>query len=678
MQYSDTVTLIFSLCGVGVLFAFYCFSSVISIKILETEVDNNMDKESNVMLNNRIKIDKEQVESLIRISNQIKSGANVFLLNEYLYMLVFIILFGTIIFFTCEHVPGKPFTTIAFVIGAFTSIICGYIGMMIATSSNHKTCYKASFSLGEAFKVAYQGGCVMGFLLVSLSISTLMALIHVYKNHFITPFSKPEDWNLLFESIAGYGLGGSSVALFCRVGGGIYTKAADVGADLVSKLELGLEEDDPANPACIADNVGDNVGDIAGMGSDLFGSLAESTCASLLVASTSSELTSSAGFLYPLLISSTGILTCIITVIIAFSYSSKIKQYESLESTIKWQMIISTLLIIPCVYLASVQLLPHSYNIGEKFSISYKENVTPLKTMVCPVCGLVLGLIVGVITEYFTSMSYSPVQNLVQGCKQGPAINIILGLALGYLSNVIPTILIGGTVFLCYNMAGMFGISLAAIGMLGNLAVCLAIDGYGPISDNAGGLASMCKLDDRIREITDDLDSAGNTTAAIGKGFAIGSACLVALSLFGAFVTNTKVGKVILNSPLVFSGLLLGAMIPYIFSAYTMEAVGNAASKMVEAIRIECKGRNNDETNKSLPDPNNCIEIATSHSLREMILPGCLVIFTPIVVGVLFGPKAVSGLLIGIIISGIQLATSSANSGGAWDNCKKSINSKYI
>ena len=680
MQYNNAVTLIFCCCGVGILFAFYCLVSVISTTIKpveENEVDESLlekdDKE-------KPKLTSEQVKTLETYNQYIKSGANTFLLLEYVYLFVFIVLFGAIIFFTCEHKPGKPYTTVAFGVGAITSILCGYIGMMIATSSNHKTCYKAFFGLGPAFKTAYQGGCVMGFCLVSLSLANLMFLITVYKKYLITEFSKTEDYRLLFECIAGYGLGGSTVALFCRVGGGIFTKAADVASDLVTKLEYDLEEDDPRNPAGIADNVGDNVGDIAGMGSDLFGSLAESTCASLLVAATSPELTSGVGFTFPLFVTAIGIIACIFTALIAFAYASSIKTYDSLESTIKWKMIISTILMIPCIYLASSQVLPEIYTIGEKGTITYRENVTRIKTMICPAAGLVLGTIVGVITEYFTSFSYSPVLDLVQDCKAGSAINIIKGLALGYMSCVVPTILIGGTVYLSYKMAGMFGISLAAIGMLGNLSISLAIDGYGPIADNAGGLTEMCHLSEQIRKVTDKLDSAGNTTAAIGKGFAIGSACLVALSLYGAFVTNTKIEKVILNSPLVFCGLIFGAMIPYLFSAYTMTAVQKAASEMVRKIRVSFEGNMENGELKAdfTPDYNECITTATTSSLEYMIFPGCLVIFTPIITGVLLGPKAVSGLLIGIIISGIQVATSSANSGGAWDNCKKYIKSKSI
>ena len=519
----------------------------------------------------------------------------------------------------------------------------------------------------------------MGFCLVSISLMVLVLLIIEFKRYLINPFSKPHDYRILFEAIAGYGLGGSSVALFCRVGGGIYTKAADVGADLVAKLEFKLEEDDPRNPACIADNVGDNVGDIAGMGSDLFGSLAESSCAALLVASTSEDLINTGAYYYPLLITAAGILVCIFTTMIAFITAKSIDTYAKLEWTIKMQMVISTFLMMPCVYVISTNFLPVSYNIGEIGTVTYKEGVTQIHTMICPLSGLVSGLLIGMITEYYTSMSYSPVLELVHGCKQGAAINIILGLALGYLSNVIPTFLIAGTIYVSYKLAGMFGIALAALGMLGNLSVCLAIDGYGPISDNAGGLATMCSLDERIRERTDDLDAAGNTTAAIGKGFAIGSACLVAFALYGAFVTRTNLDKVNLNTPIIFSGLLFGAMIPYLFSALTMKAVGNAAGAMVTEVRKEFQEHvGKDDWLTFEPNTNECINIATKNSINQMFVPGLLVIVIPITVGVLFGPKAVAGLLIGIIISGIQMATSSANTGGAWDNCKKYIKSKYF
>ena len=515
----------------------------------------------------------------------------------------------------------------------------------------------------------------MGFGLVSLSLIILMTLILIYKAIIIR---RNEDYKFLFETIAGYGLGGSSVALFCRVGGGIYTKAADVGADLVAKLEFGYEEDDPKNPACIADNVGDNVGDIAGMGADLFGSMAESLCASLLVGATSVEINSKGAYLYPLLIIGVSIFVCIITAFIGLYTAKYIKSYDNLEWSIKLQLIISTVLIIPVMVLCSLYVLPAKFNIGEAGTVLLKQNIDNKLIMVCPIMGLIAGLLIGISTEYYTSMSYSPVQGLVEGCKKGTAINIILGISLGYLSNVIPTILIASTIVTSYWIASVYGISLAAIGMLSNLPICLAIDSYGPISDNAGGISSMCLLPDSIREITDKLDSAGNTTAAIGKGFAIGSACLVSLSLFGAFLTNTKVSNLNMMTPIMLASLTLGAMIPYLFSALTMRAVGLAAEKMVEAVRDDffILSRNTDKDSK--PDTEKCIKISTDASIAHMFLPGAIVIFVPLFMGVLFGPTSVAGILMGIIISGIQLAISMANSGGAWDNCKKSIKSKKL
>ena len=515
----------------------------------------------------------------------------------------------------------------------------------------------------------------MGFGLVSMSLIILLTLILIYKSLIINSVS---DYNFLFEVIAGYGLGGSSVALFCRVGGGIFTKAADVGADLVAKLEFGSEEDDPKNPACIADNVGDNVGDIAGMGSDLFGSMAESLCASLLVGATSIEITTTGAFLYPLLIIACSIMVCIITAVIGLLTTHCIKSYESLEWAIKLQLIISSVLIIPIMVLLSIYVLPTTFNVGVVNTVLFKQNINNKIIMVCPILGLVSGLLIGLSTEYYTSLSYSPVAGLVEGCKKGTAINIILGLSLGYLSNVIPTILIAITIVTSYNIASVYGISLAAIGMLSNLPVCLAIDSYGPISDNAGGISSMCELPMSIRDITDQLDSAGNTTAAIGKGFAIGSACLVSLSLFGAFLTNTKVNNLNMMTPIMLASLTIGAMIPYLFSALTMRAVGNAAERMVEAVRDDFFEMKNNANANAEPDSAKCIKISTDASINQMFLPGAIVILFPLIMGTLFGPTCVAGLLMGTIISGIQLAISMANSGGAWDNCKKSIKNKGL
>jgi H(+)-translocating pyrophosphatase len=380
------------------------------------------------------------------------------------------------------------------------------------------------------------------------------------------------EWQKMFETIAGYGLGGSTIALFGRVGGGIYTKAADVGADLAGKILVGLPEDSPDNPGVIADNVGDNVGDIAGMGSDLFGSLAESTCAALVVSGTSKGLIEE-GVYYPLMITATGILVSIVTVLFAQGCCCRIKYFHDVEKVIKWQIILSTLFEIPVLALVSNYCLPETFGFD---GVTGFENVTKWDVFGCTLVGLIAGFLIGLITEFYTSNEHSPVRNVSNACKTGAAVSIIQGLALGYLSTIIPVFAIAVTIYVSFSLANMYGIACAALGMLSTLCVGLAIDGYGPISDNAGGIAEMSELD-FTRERTDCLDAAGNTTAAIGKGFAIGSACLVALALFGAFATRTGQQEIDVLKPLQFAGLIIGAMLPYAFTALTMKAVGTAA-----------------------------------------------------------------------------------------------------
>jgi inorganic pyrophosphatase len=411
--------------------------------------------------------------------------------------------------------------------------------MYIATRANVRVTYSAAnnvenkpVALQTAFNVAFRGGCVMGFFLVSLALLILTFVIMIYRSI----AEGGEHYFEVFEYIAGYGLGGSTVALFCRVGGGIYTKAADVGADLVGKNDYGFKEDDPKNPAVIADNVGDNVGDIAGMGSDLFGSFAESTCAALVISGKFIELQIGANYMFPLLISAAGIIVCIITSFFATNIMP-VNEKSKIEKTLKWQLIISTLILIPTLVILSLTCVPDTLTNIDGFVY---ENAQ-VKVMVCCLSGLISGLIIGWFTDYFTSNTHAPTKYLAQACKSGAAINIIHGLALGYLSCIIPIIAIAGTIYTSFKLVGMYGISLAALGMLSNLSIGLAIDAYGPISDNAGGISEMAGCDDEVRKITDSLDAAGNTTAAIGKGFAIGSACLVSLALFGAFVSRTGV-----------------------------------------------------------------------------------------------------------------------------------------
>lgn len=599
------------------------------------------------------------VAEMVKIAKTISDGAMSFLFAEYLYMAVYIVLFSIIlVYFT-----GVP-TTIAFVVGGLTSILCGFLGMKIAVATNVKTTHQCWLNLPSGFEVAIQGGSVMGLSLVSLGVLALYALIKYFESQLT--FESPE---VMYEAIAGYGLGGSSVALFGRVGGGIYTKAADVGADLSGKNDYGLEEDDYRNPACIADNVGDNVGDIAGMGADLFGSFAEATCAALVLAASSPDLSRRwCSQMYPLLISSAGIVVGLLT-LFAQKAIYKVRGEADVEKALKGILVISTILMTPVVIVLSQHCLPPVFNMA----LGY-ESVTQWNCSVSILLGLWSGLIIGFVTEYYTSASYTPVREIAESQKQAAATGIIYGLALGYLSCIVPVICLGITILLSHTLCGMFGVALGALGMLGTMTMGLTIDAYGPISDNAGGIAEMAGLPAEVRVFTDCLDAAGNTTAAIGKGFAIGSAALVSLALFGAFCVRAEVKEVDILDPWVFTGLLFGAMMPYAFAAWTMKSVGKAANEMVKEC-LEQFPKIMDKENPVPPDYEKCIRISTEASLREMIAPGALVIFSPLVAGLGFGKNCCAGLLSGALVSSVQLAISMSNSGGAWDNAKKYISS---
>merc|ERR1719329_1496422 len=515
----------------------------------------------------------------------------------------------------------------------------------------------------------------MGFGLCSIGVLVLYLVIMVYRT-----WIYPGQPLSICEALAGFGLGGSSIALFGRVGGGIYTKAADVGADLSGKIDQDMPEDSPLNPACIADNVGDNVGDIAGMGADLFGSFAESTVAALVIAA-SAQGTATApslannfsGLYFPVLVSSSGIVVGFVTILIVLCMLGSMvpKQTEDMsgiELSLKVCLIVSTVPQTPVVIGLGLWCLP------EKFSLPSGE-ATPWGCIISVLLGLWSGLIIGLVTEYYTSHSYSPVRDLASSQVQSAATGIIFGLALGYLSCIVPVVLLAIIIVTAHTLAGMYGIALAALGMLSTLTIGLTIDAYGPISDNAGGIAEMSELNEEVRNITDALDAAGNTTAAIGKGFAIGSAALVGLALFGAFKVRAEIESVNVAEPWTFAGLLIGALLPYAFSAMTMKSVALAANQMVEECReqipliLERKRRGEDPA----PDYEQCIKISTDASLREMILPGLLVILSPLVMGLAFGKNCCAGLLCGALVSGVQLAISMSNSGGAWDNSKKYI-----
>jgi len=560
---------------------------------------------------------------------------------------------------------------VAFIIGCITSILCGFIGMRTAVYANVRTSHEAWKDLGPAFNVALRSGSIMGFMLVSLGVEVLVALICIFRLPQV--YGTGENNILeLYEAIAGYGLGGSSIALFARVGGGIYTKAADVGADLSGKNEYGMDEDDPRNPACIADNVGDNVGDIAGMGADLFGSLAESTCASLVIAAASPHATGLSGeqmfpaLMFPLLISSTGILVGLATILVVRG-TFPVREFPDVEKALKGVLVVSTVFQTPVVIAIAYAFLPTSFDLDDTI-----KGVKNWHCMISVLLGLWSGLAIGYITEYYTSHSYSPVREISRTQMQSAATGIIFGLALGYLSCIVPVFCLAITICVSHSLAGMYGVSLAALGMLGTLTMALTIDAYGPISDNAGGIAEMAGLGGEVRYRTDALDAAGNTTAAVGKGFAIGSAALVSLALFGAFTVRAKIAKVDILDPWTFTGLLFGALLPYAFSAMTMKSVGIAANDMVK----ECMEQFPKIINNQMePQYSKCIAISTAAAIREMIAPGALVILSPLVAAVLFGKNCTAGLLSGALVSGIQLAISASNTGGAWDNAKKYIES---
>ena len=667
------IILIYASVAVALLWALFNTLSVTSIKIDTEDVEESL-------------VNSDKLSRLVEIGGKIAKGANAFLYQEYLVMCGFILCFGIILLIVVDvygHSPAsfRCYATIAFIVGAFTSMLCGFIGMRIAVAANFRTTYKAMDGLSEAFKTAYMAGCVMGFSSVGFGLGILVTLMIVYEAIFDPVVDVPSErsYSVLMELVAGYGLGGSSMALFGRVGGGIFTKAADVGADLVGKVEENLSEDDPRNPATIADNVGDNVGDIAGMGSDLFGSFAESTCAALVVIANTQDLINTPESLYfPLLISAGGIVACFLTSLIGI-YGYKVNTLDRIAKALNLQLFISTVLTLGLL-VGSVYSLPAKWKFGDD-----EAEVSRWYAYICTTMGLVSGFIIGVSTDYYTSHAYNPVKDMARSCTSGTAINIIYGLALGYLSTIIPVALIALTVLVSISLLGMLGVALAAIGMLSTLAVGLAIDAYGPISDNAGGIAEMSELGDEIRNITDALDAAGNTTAAVGKGFAIGSAALVSLALYGAFITRARnshnknpITSIEVTNPWIFCSLLLGAMLPYAFSAMTMKSVGKAAQEMVEEVRSQFKDpkiRNGEVE----PDYEKCIAVSTKASISEMIAPGVLVMLTPLVMGIFFHPVLVAGLLPGALLSGVQLAISMSNTGGAWDNCKKYIESgEYI
>lgn len=628
----------------------------------------------------------EVMRNVYVIYTRISEGATAFLVSEYKYMGVFMAGFGSLIFFLLgialsapqvgEKAAQSPWANaglslFAFFTGAVTSVAAGWIGMRIAVYTNARTAIMATsggdegdqssgYALG--FQTAFRGGITMGFGLTSMGLFALFVTVKVIAAYFGSGAATMPE---LYECVAAFGLGGSAIACFGRVGGGIYTKAADVGADLVGKLENNIPEDDPRNPGVIADCIGDNVGDIAGMGSDLFGSFGEASCAALVVAASSAELTASfTSMMYPLLITAVGVLVCIVVATIGAT-NSGVRRSQDIEPALKRQLLLSTICATVVLLFITELALPPQFRVGE-------TEASRWGAFICVLCGLWSGLIIGYTTEYYTSNAYRPVQEIAESCETGAATNIIYGLALGYLSVVPPILAMCVTIYVSYRMCNVYGFALAALGILSTMSVALTIDAYGPISDNAGGIAEMSHMGHEIREITDSLDAAGNTTAAIGKGFAIASAAFVALALYGAYISRVAIPVVNILDAHVMPGLLFGAMLPYWFSAMTMKSVGIAAMDMVNEIRRQFQDPEVAEGRKE-PDYESCVAIATQAALHQMIPPASLVMLTPIVVGILFGKYTLSGLLPGAIVSGVQMAISASNTGGAWDNAKKYI-----
>ncbi|MCH8263871.1 MAG: V-type H(+)-translocating pyrophosphatase [Proteobacteria bacterium] len=602
------------------------------------------------------------------IHGAIAEGAMAFLKQEYKFLAIFMLVFAAIIALLIDdaHTPDIRegiYTAIAFLFGGVISIAAGYIGMKVAVQGNARTTVSAKNDIGSAFDVAINSGAVMGFALVGLATLGLV-IIYVVMSALMSDLG-PDNNHILMEVIAGFGLGGSTIALFARVGGGIFTKAADVGADLVGKIEKGIPEDDPRNPAVIADNVGDNVGDVAGMGADLFGSCAESTCAAMVISAVVFAADPNA-LLYPILISAVGIPISLITKLMV-----TVKTEDDVAPALMKLLIISSGLMAFVMYFFTTALIPEAFELnGEQYS--------NMGVYYCFLVGLTAGLTVGLLTGYYTSEKFAPVQELAKACETGVATNIIYGLALGYKSTVLPYLAIAVSIFVSWELAGMYGIAIASLGMLGTLVLTLTIDAYGPVADNAGGIAQMVGLEKEVRRRTDILDSAGNTTAAIGKGFAIGAAILTSLALLAAFITiaGTLRGEPItlnLLEPLVFTSLFVGAVLPFLFSAMTMKSVGKAAFAMIEEVRHQFKTIPGIMDGTGEPDYARCVEISTQAALKEMIAPGILIMASPLVVGYLFGVEAVAGMLAGSLITGGVLAIASSNSGGAWDNAKKYI-----
>ena len=630
----------------------------------------------------------EGSDRMKQIGASIADGAMAFLKAEYRVLAIFVVIVACLLAYAASSQGDSWLVSISFLSGAIASALAGYLGMRVATKANNRTTNAAQSSLAIALNVAFTGGSVMGLSVVGLGVLGVTGLYVVYDH--LELFSDPQK---LIQTITGFSLGASSIALFARVGGGIYTKAADVGADLVGKVEAGIPEDHPLNPATIADNVGDNVGDVAGMGADLFESYVGAIIGSMVLGW--AIFGESAYVTLPLYIAGAGIIVSIIG-----TFMVSVKEGGSPQKALNIGEFGSSGIMVAAMYLLINNFLPAEII---KDGITY----TAMGVFGATVIGLIAGLGIGLITEHYTGTGTKPVKSVVDQSITGSATNIIAGLGVGMQSTFIPVIIIAVAIVFAHQSAGLYGIAMAALGMLANTGIQLAVDAYGPISDNAGGIAEMAGLPSEVRERTDKLDAVGNTTAAIGKGFAIGSAALTTLALFAAFseIIKSKLGEspfiINISEPIVMAALFIGAMLPFLFSSLAMGAVGRAAMAMIEEVRrqfrdipelkaaLEVLGKGDEsswsdedkstyEAGLMKADHEKCIEISTQSAIKEMLLPGLLAVVTPILIGLLgnlvnMGPQALGGLLAGVTVSGVAMAIFQSNAGGAWDNAKKMI-----